>query len=267
VLGSDDVALSGTAVGAFSDKTVGYRQDGYSERLEFVRRRCGQLHLNEPSLAADISPATIVVSGLSANNKVYDSTMSAALSGPATLLGVRGTDDVTLNGTPVGTFQRQDRRHGQNSQCERNRFERSRCGNYTYDEPVLVASIMPAGLTVSGLSANNKVYDQHNRGWPEWNRDAGWCGGQRRSDLERNRRGAHSATKLSAQPRRSAVSGLSLNGSDAGNYTLSQPTLAANITPAVLNVSGVTADNKAFRRHNSGDNPYGSRNIGGQAWK
>ncbi|MDW8252241.1 MAG: YDG domain-containing protein, partial [Myxococcales bacterium] len=42
------------------------------------------------------------------------------------------------------------------------------------------------------------------------------------------------------------VSGLSLTGADADNYTLTLPILQASITPASLNVTGLTANNKVY---------------------
>ena len=42
------------------------------------------------------------------------------------------------------------------------------------------------------------------------------------------------------------VSGLSLSGADAGNYVLSVPLLGADITPAPLLVTGVTANGKIY---------------------
>src|SRR5207237_10761101 len=43
------------------------------------------------------------------------------------------------------------------------------------------------------------------------------------------------------------VSGYTLSGADAGNYTLVQPTgLTANITAASLAISGLTANNKVY---------------------
>src|SRR6185295_12083422 len=43
------------------------------------------------------------------------------------------------------------------------------------------------------------------------------------------------------------VSGLSLTGSAAGNYTLTQPSLTASITPAAVTISsGISADNKVY---------------------
>ncbi len=42
------------------------------------------------------------------------------------------------------------------------------------------------------------------------------------------------------------VSGLALAGRDAANYTLTQPTTTANITPAGLTVTSITANNKVY---------------------
>lgn len=42
------------------------------------------------------------------------------------------------------------------------------------------------------------------------------------------------------------ISGLTLSGSAAGNYTLTQPTASANIAALGLSVSGITAANKVY---------------------
>ena len=42
------------------------------------------------------------------------------------------------------------------------------------------------------------------------------------------------------------VAGLTISGAQAGDYTLTQPTTTANITPAGLTVSGITAANKVY---------------------
>src|SRR6266852_918644 len=42
------------------------------------------------------------------------------------------------------------------------------------------------------------------------------------------------------------VSGLSLSGADAANYTLSQPSASADITAKALTVLGITASNKVY---------------------
>ena len=42
------------------------------------------------------------------------------------------------------------------------------------------------------------------------------------------------------------VAGLTIGGAQASDYTLTQPTTTANITPAALTVSGITAANKVY---------------------
>jgi hypothetical protein len=42
------------------------------------------------------------------------------------------------------------------------------------------------------------------------------------------------------------VSGLTLSGADAGNYTLTQPMTTATITAHGLTVTGITATNKVY---------------------
>jgi hypothetical protein len=51
-----------------------------------------------------VNPKDLTVTGLSANNKNFDGNTDATLSGTGSLVGVVGTDDVSLTGTPVGTF-------------------------------------------------------------------------------------------------------------------------------------------------------------------
>ncbi len=104
VLGSDTVALSGTAAGTFTDKTVGTGKTVNVTGLSLSGADAGNYALSEPSLSADITAAGLTVTGLAANNKVYDSTTVAGLNGSAALVGVLGSDTVTLSGTAVGAF-------------------------------------------------------------------------------------------------------------------------------------------------------------------
>ena len=56
------------------------------------------------------------------------------------------------------------------------------------------------------------------------------------------------ADKTVANGKPVTVSGLALTGRDAANYTLTQPTTSANITPASLTVTGVSVSNKVYDR-------------------
>ena len=54
------------------------------------------------------------------------------------------------------------------------------------------------------------------------------------------------ANKNAGTAKTVTTSGFTLDGTDSGNYTLTQPTTNGNITAANLTVSGVTANNKVY---------------------
>jgi hypothetical protein len=66
----------------------------------------GNYTLIQPSATADITTAALIVSGVTASNKVYNGTTSATLNtGSAVLTGVLGSDVVSLISTgATGTF-------------------------------------------------------------------------------------------------------------------------------------------------------------------
>ena len=68
--------------------------------------QAGDYTLAEPTTTANITPATLTVSGITAANKVYDGTTNATLNtAGAILVGVYNGDTVTLNTSGAeGTF-------------------------------------------------------------------------------------------------------------------------------------------------------------------
>src|SRR6202043_3863421 len=117
----------------------------------------GNYTLTEPlGLAANITPASLTVTGESAANKVYDGTLTAALTG-GTLSGVVSGDTVTL--TQAGSFASKNVATGIVVTAS-DSVGGASAGNYPLTEPLgLAANITPASLTVTGESAANKVYD------------------------------------------------------------------------------------------------------------
>jgi hypothetical protein len=103
------------------------------------------------------------------------------------------------------------------------------------------------GLTVVGVTANNKVYDSTTQA--TLNTAAAALVGVLAGDkVTLNTAGASGtfATKDVGNNITVAVTGLTLTGPQAGNYSLTQPTTTANITPANLTVTGITANDKSF---------------------
>src|SRR5207248_2819603 len=113
-------------------------------------------------------PKTLLVTGLSATNKIYDATTADPLSGTATLLAAEGAgsgstsdgmpytgDSVMLGGTAVGTLSQKDVGTGISVTVSGNNLSGSQVSDYVLavnEQSGLTATITPKALTYSGLS-------------------------------------------------------------------------------------------------------------------
>jgi hypothetical protein len=113
-------------------------------------------------------------------------------------------------------------------------------------------SINPANLTVAGISANNKTYDRSTSASINANQAtlSGVITGDSVSLNASNGAGSF-ADKNVGNGKLVSVTGLSLTGADAVNYSLSQPTPSANINQASLSLLGISANNKTYDRNTS----------------
>jgi trimeric autotransporter adhesin len=246
VLGADAVTLNGTAAGNFADKNVGTAKAVTVSGLSITGADAGNYTLVVPtSLTADITAANLNVTGLSTNNKVYDTTTTAALSGTAGITAL-GADVVTLNGTAAGNFADKNVGTAKAVTVSGLSITGADAGNYTLVVPTsLTADITAANLNVTGLSANDKVYDatttaalSGTAGITALGADVVTLNGTGSANFSDKNVGLNKAV---------AVSGYSISGADAGNYTLVQPSgLTADITVANLNVTGLSANDKVY---------------------
>jgi len=189
------------------------------------------------SLAANITPLAITVTGEIAANKVYDGTTAATLSG-GTLNGVISGDTVSL--THSGTFA--SKNVGTHiAVTASDSLGGASAGNYTFTEPTgLAANITPLALTVSGITVANKTYD----GTTAATLSGGTLGGVISGDKVTL---PQSGTFASKNVGTDIPVTVTLGGAAAGNYTLDGATgLAANITPLAITVSGEIAANKVY---------------------
>ena len=181
-----------------------------------------------------------IASGISANNKVYDGNSGATFSSNTVVLtGVVSGDDVSLvtNGY-TASFASPDVADGIGVTVGGLTLGGTAAGNYTLSQPVgLTANITAAGLTIaSGISANNKVYDGNSEATLSSNTVV--LTGVVSGDVANVRLTTNGYTASFASPDVAdgigvTVGGLTLGGTAAGNYTLSQPVgLTANITAA-----------------------------------
>ncbi len=179
-----------------------------------------------------ISPANLSVSGLTANNKVYDSTTVAGLSGTAAVSPLL-TDVVNLDGTGVGAFADKNVANGKAVTVTGYSISGADSGNYVLTQPAgLTANITPYQLTVSATGVN-RVYDATAAATVT-------LGSNPFGDaLTQSYTSASFADKNVANGKTVSVTGIGITGADAGNYTLQNTTASttANITPFALTIA------------------------------
>jgi hypothetical protein len=174
---------------------------------------------------ANIAQKTLTVSSQSAANKVYDGTTTAVLS-KGKLTGLIKGDAVTLNQSGYFASSNAANRVGV---VANNTIGGAKASNYLLVQPTtLVANITKALLSITATGVN-KVYDN------TINATVNLSGNVLSMDVGNvtiSSTGAVFLTKTVGANKTINVSGISLNGSAAGNYYLSKTsaTTKANIT-------------------------------------
>jgi hypothetical protein len=240
VLSGDTITVSGG--GAFADKTVGAAKS-VTAALTIAGDDSGNYALTQPTgLTADITKADLVVTGLTASNKVYDATTTAVLGGTAAITKL-GSDDVTIGGTAAGAFADKNVATGKAVTVTGNTISGDDAGNYTLVQQTgLTADITQATLTTTGAAAQNKIYDATTAATITGETLVGVL----LSDTVTVSGGGTFADKTVGAAK-SVTAALTIAGDDSGNYALTQPTgLTADITKADLAVTGLTASNKVY---------------------
>lgn len=228
LVNGDSVNLTGN--GVLSGKDVGAQTLAGSGSLALSN---GNYTLSGASGSFNITPATLPVGGVVAQNKVYDAGVQASLAGTPTINAL-GADVVSVTGAAVAQFG--DKNVGNAKPVTVSGFTLSGAdaGNYVLQQPAgLSANITPATLAVNGVAAQNKVYDGNAQatltGTPAvqaLGSDLVSVGGSALAQFADANIGNNKPV---------TVSGYALLGADAGNYVLQQPAgLRAHISaPAV----------------------------------
>ncbi|MFO0069655.1 MAG: YDG domain-containing protein, partial [Alphaproteobacteria bacterium] len=202
-------------------------------------------------MTANITPAALGMTGVTASNKVYDALTSAALNfGGAAFSGLFGGDTVTFNsGAATGNFVDKNVGTGKAVTVAGVTIGGADAGNYTFTQPTgVTANITPASMTVTGVTASNKIYDALTTATLSFS--SAMLSGILGSDSVTINSGAATgnfANKNVGTGKAVTVAGVSIGGADAGNYTLTQPTgVTADITPKALTVTGAIANDKIY---------------------
>ena len=97
-------ASSNTAVATISGSTVTIVGPGTTT---ITASQAGDANWNAASnvtQALTVNPKNLTISGLTGVNRAYDATTNASVSGTASLVGIVGTDAVSLAGSPSYSF-------------------------------------------------------------------------------------------------------------------------------------------------------------------
>lgn len=194
-----------------------------------------------------IAPAVTIGGSFTANNKEYTGTTAATgVTTGLTLSGVAGGDNVTIASVTLafGTAGVED---GKTVSIVSVTLGGTNAGSYTVDltgAPTATANITTRALTISGVSAQNKVYDRSNAA--TLSGTAAYVGLQNGESFVVT--GTPAATF--ADPNVANGIAVSVSGYTApsANYSVTQPaSLTANITQKTLTVSGTfTAPDKPY---------------------
>jgi filamentous hemagglutinin family protein len=237
-IANDVLTLAGTA--NFADKNVATGKAVSVSGITLTGADAGNYTFNTTvATTADITPKALTVTGVTAGNKVYDGTTAATVNtAGAVYTGLVSGDMVTANVT--GLFADKNVANGKSVTLSGG-IAGTDAVNYTVAQlSGLTANITPATLMVSATGVN-KVYDGLTGATVNFtdNRIAG--------DVLSLAGTASFADKNVATAKAVSVTGIAVSGADAGNYTFNTTAATtANITPANLAVTGITANNKVY---------------------
>ena len=240
-IAGDVLTLSNTSA-SFADKNAGSNKVVTVNGITAGGADAGNYTLaaTTATTKASIAQATLQVTGVSAQNRSYDTSRNAALTGTAVVTAL-GSDIVNVTGTGIGQFA--DKNAGTGKAITVSGYASSD-SNYVLLQPAgLSASVTPAVLQVSGLSlAAAKTYDGTRNvalsGTPTvtgFDGEVVTVGGVGTGQFADKNVGTGKAITLAGYA-----------ASDSNYVIGQQPGLVGSITPAAITVTGVRANSKTF---------------------
>jgi len=236
VLASDTVTLTTTAAkGTFADKTVGVGKTVSISGLALAGVSAGNYAITAPTTTASITSRSLVITAKGAN-KIYDGTANATV----TLADNRVAGDVFTNGYAAAAFASKYVGTAIPINVNGLVIGGTDAGNYSLSNLNTTASanITPAPLTVSGILASNKIYDATTTATLNCS-NASLATVFIGDVVALNTTAARGvfASKNIGTGKTVQVSGLTIAGTNAGNYLLIQPVTTASITPRNLAIT------------------------------
>ncbi|WP_304065242.1 FG-GAP-like repeat-containing protein [Pedobacter glucosidilyticus] len=194
------------------------------------------------TISSTVNPKTLTVTGISIAQKVYDRTTAATITGTASLNGIVGSDNVTIGGTATASFNDKNVGAGKAITVTGNyTLGGTAATNYTLTQPTtgFTANITAKPLLVTATGVN-KEYNANTSATVTLSDDriSGDVLTAAYTTATFNDRNVSTGKAVS-------VSGISISGTDAGNYTVNTTaSTTANITAKALIITA--ADKQKF---------------------
>ena len=243
-----DVVSVGLGSGVFADKNAGTGKAVTVTSLVLTGANAASYTLQLPAgLTADITPASLsAVTGITADSKTYDGSVAAALNTGAAGFTGKLAGDVLNVTSASGVFADKNAGTAKTVTIGNVVLGGADAGNYVFTgTATTTADITPKAITVGGITAGNKVYDATTAA--TLNTTGASFSGLVGSDSVGVTGTGQFADKNVGTAKPVAITSLTLDGADAGNYTVtntSAPT--ADITPRALTAGGISAASKVY---------------------
>ncbi|MFZ9400425.1 MAG: YDG domain-containing protein, partial [Opitutales bacterium] len=237
--------ISGRA-GVFADKNVGTSKSVTVSGYAISGADAANYALVQPTgVTADITALSLAVTGATAANKVYDQLTTATISGGAIAPILGDTVTLDISGR-AGVFGDKNVGTSKSVAVSGYTISGADAANYTLVQPTgVTADITALSLAVTGVTASNKTYDALLGATISGGTIAPISGDDVTLDIS-GRAGVFGDKNVGAS-KSVTVSGYTISGADAANYSLVQATgVTADIVALALDVTGAQAANKIY---------------------
>jgi hypothetical protein len=240
----DDVNLA-ILIGQFQDKNAGVDKTVDIYAFYSGEELSNYNIIGPTTTTADITPKDLIVSGITANNKIYDGHTTAIVDGSgATFSGLVDGDEVTIT-TLSGLFADKNAGNGKTVNLSTS-FAGDDAGNYTITEQeTTTANISRKQLVIGGWTAIDRVYDGSTNVVID-SSNVEWGGLVAGDEVSFAGLDGSFLTKDVGTNKQIQLS-IELTGNDVNNYNpVGGDVPTASITPKALIVSGITAADRVY---------------------
>ena len=244
VFENDTVAVGAT--GLFSDKNAGTGKTVALTSTYDGAEKGNYTFTDQANASANITPKAITLEGITAADKVYDGGSAATgITTGATLTGMIAGDNLTVSAS--GLFADKNVESGKTVTLT-NTLGGSDLSNYTITKQAsATASITPKEISISGITAADKVYDGGTNAVVNVSTASisGLIGGDDLSVLGTT---SGAFANKNVESNKTVALDIKYDGTDKGNYTVNidKTTTTASISPKAITLEGITAEDKVY---------------------